>query len=276
MAGAGEIYLVLGGKGTVTAFTPIAFGASDAGLVAATAQRINQSHVGLGNDFETNDHFGGSFTFPSANTLVVGDLDKNGRDDLLIGTPGEDGPNAADAGAVSIRYGSSVGTFTLAPDAQVIHTGKRATWTLTWNHPRNWHALDDLHFRILDEKGRIVAWVRWDESSNTFSVYDERTGQFGRSLAPGSRRSLRMRGATLELSRSSVVGSGPKGLSVTLTISLKLNGKAPAGNYHIELLSTDDRGFSQGFEPAGILTIHVHKRGPHWSLWRWRRRDWEA
>ena len=245
----------------MTAFTPIGFGAIDAGLVAATAQRINQSHVGLGNDFETNDHFGGSFTFPSANTLAVGDLDKNGFDDLLIGTPEEDGPNAADAGAVSIRYGSSVGTFTLAPDAQVIHTGERVTWTLTWNHPRNWHALDDLHFRILDKKGRIVAWVRWDESSNTFSVYNERTGQFGRSLAPGSRRSLHMRGATLELSRSSVVGSGPEGLSVTLTISLKFNGKAPAGNYHIELLSTDDRGFSQGFEPAGTLTIQGHNRG---------------
>src|SRR5438034_6553772 len=58
-----------------------------------------------------------------------------------------------------------------------------------------------------------------------------------------------------ELSRSNVVGSGPKGLSVTLTISLKLNGKAPAGNYHIELLSTDDRGFSQGFEPAGAFPL---------------------
>lgn len=260
VAGAGEVYLVLGSKGTQTAFTPIGFG-SGAGLNAGTAQRINQSHVGLGNDFETNDHFGGSFTFPSANTLAVGDLDKNGFDDLLIGTPEEDGPNAADAGAVSIRYGSSVGTFTLAPDAQVIHTSERVTWTLTWNHPINWRALDELHFRILDQKGRIVAWVRWDESSNTFSVYNERTGQFGRSLAPGSRRSLRMRGATLELSRSSVVGSGPKGLSVTLTLSLKLNGKAPAGNYHTELLSTDDRGLSQGFEPAGILTIHAHKRG---------------
>ena len=135
------------------------------------------------------------------------------------------------------------------------------TWTLTWNHPRNWHALDDLHFRILDKKGRIVAWVRWDESSNTFSVYDERTRQFGRSLAPGSRRSLPMHGATLELSRSSVVGSGPEGLSVTLTISLKFHGKALAGNYRIELLATDDRGLSQGFEPAGILTIQVHKRG---------------
>lgn len=270
VAGAGEIYLVLGGNGTVTSFTPIAFGANDAGLVAATAQRINQSHVGLGNDFETNDHFGGSFTFPSANTLVVGDLDKNGLDDLLIGTPGEDGPNAADAGAVSIRYGNSVGTFTLAANAKVIHTGARATWTLTWNHPRNWHALDDLHFRILDEKGRVVAWVRWDERSNTFSVYNMRTGQFGRSLALGSRRSLPMRGATLELSRSSVVGSGPQGLSVTLTISLKFNRRAPAGNYHIELLATDDRGFSQGFEPAGILIIHGHRRGPHWRLWRWR------
>src|SRR4051794_13855936 len=143
VVGAGEITLVLGGRGTVTPFTPVNFGANDAGLVAATAQRINQSHVGLGNDFETNDHFGGSFTFPSANTLAVGDLDKNGIDDLLIGTPQEDGPNAADAGAVSIRYGGSVGTFTLTPDAQVIHTGERVTWTLTWNHPRNWHALDD-------------------------------------------------------------------------------------------------------------------------------------
>ena len=54
----------------------------------------------------------------------MGDLDKNGLDDLLIGTPGEDGPNAADAGAVSIRYGDSVGTFTLAPNVKVIHTGR--------------------------------------------------------------------------------------------------------------------------------------------------------
>ena len=166
-------------------------------------------------------------------------------------------------GSSNPHYTRDVGTFTLAPDAQVIHTGERVTWTLTWNHPINWRALDELHFRILDKKGRIVAWVRWDQSSNTFSVYNERTGQFGRSLAPGSRRSLPMRGATLELSRSNVVGSGPKGLSVTLTISLKLNGKAPAGNYHIELLATDERGFSQGFEPAGILIIHGHRRGPH-------------
>jgi hypothetical protein len=88
VAGAGEIYLVLGSKGTQTAFTPIGFG-SGAGLNAATAQRINQSHVGLGNDFETNDHFGGSFPFPSSNTRAVGDLDKHGRDDLFIGTPKE-------------------------------------------------------------------------------------------------------------------------------------------------------------------------------------------
>ena len=38
VAGAGEITLVLGGRGTVTPFTPVNFGANDAGLVAATAQ----------------------------------------------------------------------------------------------------------------------------------------------------------------------------------------------------------------------------------------------
>ena len=230
------------------------------GLVAATAQRINQSHVGLGNDFQSNDRFGGSFTFPSANTLAVGDLDNSGRDDLIIGTPHEDGTTSAggtvsDAGAVSIRYGGGVGTFSLAADATSIHPGQRVTWTLSWKHPRNWHDLDRLHLRIADAAGGILAWVRWDEASNTFSVYDGDTGQFGPGSAPGSRPPLLMPAASLETSRSKVVGSGPQGLSVTLTITLHFTGRAPAGKYQVELLSTDDRGFSQGFEPAGVLTI---------------------
>src|SRR5262249_46527406 len=149
------------------------------GLVAATAQRINQSKVGLGNDFETNDRFGGSFTFPSANTLAVGDLDKSGRDDLIIGTPQEDGTpsTVSDAGAVSIRYGGGVGTFTLSPDATAIRPGQRVTFTLDWRHPRNWHDLDTIDLRITDAaEGGVLAWVRWDETSNTFSVYDSTTG----------------------------------------------------------------------------------------------------
>ena len=259
VSGAGEVYLIQGSVAinVVSSFVNIS---TPGGLVAATAQRINQSHVGLGNDFESNDRFGGSFTFPSANTLAVGDLDNSGRDDLIIGTPHEDGTTSAggtvsDAGAVSIRYGGGVGTFSLAADATSIHPGQRVTWTLSWKHPRNWHDLDRLHLRIAGAAGGILAWVRWDEASNTFSVYDGDTRQFGPGSAPGSRPPLLMPAASLETSRSKVVGSGPQGLSVTLTITLHFTGRAPAGKYQVELLSTDDRGFSQGFEPAGVLTI---------------------
>ncbi len=260
VSGAGEVYLILGSGPPTQVFggsLTTGFTLSQGGLVAATAQRINHSNVGLGNDFETNDRFGGSFTFPSANTLAVGDLDKSGRDDLIIGMPQENGPTTgvSDAGAVSIRYGGGVGTFAIAPDAASILPGQRVTWTLKWDHPRNWHDLDHLHLRISDDAQGILAWVRWDETSNTFSVYDGNSDQFGPGVAPGSPQPLLIPAAALETSLSTVVGSGPEGLSVTLTIALRFARRAPAGTYQVELLSTDDRGFSQGFEPARTLTI---------------------
>ena len=42
-------------------------------------------------------------------TLAAGDFNNDGRDDLAIGSPGEDIGNLADAGAVSVIYGTGPG-----------------------------------------------------------------------------------------------------------------------------------------------------------------------
>ena len=44
--------------------------------------------------------------------LAVGDFDSDGRDDLAVGTPGEDVGNTVDAGMVSVLYGASGGLST--------------------------------------------------------------------------------------------------------------------------------------------------------------------
>lgn len=66
-------------------------------------QVLGQSYVG--GAIEAGDHFGAA--------LAAGDLDGDGKDDLLVGMPGEDvnvgGVEKVDAGAAAIFYGSASG-----------------------------------------------------------------------------------------------------------------------------------------------------------------------
>jgi hypothetical protein len=251
---AGRVYLIFGSRATF-----LRNGALPGGLVPAAAQAIDSASVGTGR--QTNGHFGASFLFPSANTLAAGDIDDDGQDDLFIGEPQADISGAADAGMVGIRFGIKVGTFALSPAATTVAAGDRLTYTLTWTHPENWHELETLQLRVTGANGTI-AWVRWDEASNTFSLLDPETGQFGPSEAPGSHKKLRAGVMTLELAGTTVVGSGPAGKSVTLTLDLRLDPQTPAGEYQVELLATDDHGNAEGFVLAGALEVTSHKKKP--------------
>jgi hypothetical protein len=74
---------------------------SASGLTATNDDFWNQDVEGIGNKVEVGDLFGWA--------VAAGDFDGDGRDDLLIGVPGE-GLKAGDrAGAVNVIYGSSTG-----------------------------------------------------------------------------------------------------------------------------------------------------------------------
>ncbi|MCP3976447.1 MAG: hypothetical protein GY720_18325 [bacterium] len=72
---------------------------SGSGLVAAGDQIWHQGSNGIKGANESNDNFGWS--------VGAGDFDGNGKHDLLIGVPNEDGPTTTDSGKVSVIYGKS-------------------------------------------------------------------------------------------------------------------------------------------------------------------------
>jgi hypothetical protein len=64
-------------------------------------ERLTQSHAEA--SVEEGDHF--------AYAIASGDFDGDGQDDLAAGSPGEDFDGKADAGNVSVFYGSSAGLY---------------------------------------------------------------------------------------------------------------------------------------------------------------------
>lgn len=74
-------------------------------------QLLSQSTKGVPGTSETGDHFG--------QAVASGDLDGDGYDDAVIGTPGEDEGTVEDAGRVTVVYGSAKG----------LDTGRTATVT---------------------------------------------------------------------------------------------------------------------------------------------------
>ncbi|MFF7445517.1 MULTISPECIES: FG-GAP repeat protein [unclassified Streptomyces] len=64
-------------------------------------QVVSQSTAGVSGTSETGDGFG--------RAVATGDLDGDGYDDAVVGTPGEDEGGVEDAGRVSVLYGSAKG-----------------------------------------------------------------------------------------------------------------------------------------------------------------------
>lgn len=84
---------------------------------AEGARRIEPRAVFRSPSGGTGQHFG--------RTLAVGDLDGDGRDDLVVGTPDAQGPggNDFDTGAIDVWFGRRTwGEEELAPDARVTGT----------------------------------------------------------------------------------------------------------------------------------------------------------
>lgn len=248
---AGQVYIIFGAKagGSTCQFcidTGVAF--SGGGLAPAAAQRITQAHVGAA--VESGDRFGGSLLLPSGNTLAAGDLDGDGQDDLLIGTPEETVSGLDNSGLISLRYGVKVGAGELEPASGASLPGQPVTFTLTWEHPERWRELETLHLRLSGPNG-IVFWARFDEASTTFSLLDPQSETFALNGQPGEATLLEIPTASLDLAGSTVTGSGPAGRGVTLSFRVIFKEPTSGFTYRVELMATDDRGNSQGFDDAG-------------------------
>jgi hypothetical protein len=150
---------------------------------------------------------------------------------------------------------SRVGTSKLTPAAAVVPPSGQITYEVEWTHPGVWRDLDTIEFRIVNDFG-VLGWVRWEESTNLFTLYDVETGAYSESGLPGSNKKLRAGDLELDLRNTKAVGTGPTGPSVTLTLALKLKkrhrGDGPV-DYRVELFASDDDGDKQGFEVAGTL-----------------------
>lgn len=160
--------------------------------------------------------------------------------------------------ACSFPASGGTGKFELSPKRDTAAVGELLTYALTWTvpKPRVWRELDTLYFRVCgDDETAPVLWVRWDELSNTFSVFDAAAGEFGPPASPGSPSQLETDGATLFLSGTAVQGSGPTGRSVTLTLALEFKASVAGRTCDVDVAATDDLGHFDEFKKAGKIRI---------------------
>jgi hypothetical protein len=147
----------------------------------------------------------------------------------------------------------AVGETQFAPADITIGVDERLTYTLTWIHPVNWHTLNTIDLRIRDDRGTIIQ-IRFSESAGTFSLVDKHD-KHAKPALPGSKGTLETSAAALHLAKSSAVGSGPTGPSVTLTYGLSFKPPAKGRTYHVEVFATDDGGTQQGWDKLGTLEV---------------------
>ncbi|MGH7179552.1 MAG: DUF7594 domain-containing protein, partial [Tepidisphaeraceae bacterium] len=76
--------------------------------------------------------------------------------------------------------GANVGTSVLTPGAVDLPKNGKVTYKLEWTHPGVWRDLDTIELRIVNDAG-VLAWIKWDETTNALSLGDPKTGQFSRS-----------------------------------------------------------------------------------------------
>ncbi|GGW62208.1 hypothetical protein GCM10010503_44320 [Streptomyces lucensis JCM 4490] len=77
------------------------YGSATPGSFGSRRQTLNQDTVGVAGIAEDGDHFGAS--------LAVADVDKDGRDDLIAGAPGEAIGAREGAGAATLLFGGPTG-----------------------------------------------------------------------------------------------------------------------------------------------------------------------
>jgi hypothetical protein len=148
----------------------------------------------------------------------------------------------------------SVGTFGLTPRDATARAGGPVSLRLVWKHPKRWRALHTVDLRF-STRSFVFGEIRFDQNRGLFEVGDPYSRGAVVQGKPGAAEVLTRGPLSLLLSRSRVVGSGPRGKTVALTLSLRF-GKSLAGRtVAVEAGATDDDGTQQPPRSAGTIRV---------------------
>ena len=100
----------------------------------------------------------------------------------------------------------------------------------------------------------MALWVQFNENTGRMRFYDPDTQTWSQG-EPGSNVVLSSRFAELHLAETSVLGSGPTGLSVQIAWSIVFKNAAVMNNYKQYLKITDDAGLTTGFDKVGSWSV---------------------
>ena len=173
------------------------------------------------------------------------------------------------------------GAFDFAPDKARVAVDKPQLFTVIWTVPEGetWRDLRTIDLRLRDGHGTTL-YLRWDEATNTFSLGDVRGKlhdqrrkwrhhdeddcrddvTFGPGKLPGSNSVLAIKWASLDLSPTTVTGSGADGRTVTLELGLTFTRKSAGHAYRVDLAASDDLGHEDGLTKAGTVQVQCRER----------------
>ncbi len=185
-------------------------------------------------------------------------------------------------GVCTIRDSTlTTGAFDFAPDNARVPVDETQLFTVVWTVPEGglWRDLRTIDFRL--RTGNTTAfWIRWDEGSDTFALAQTRGKShdrrrkghhhdddecddavtFGPGQSPGSDGVLATRYAALDLAQTTVTGSGPDGLTVTLQLALSFPAKNGGHAFRVDLAASDDLGHTDPFTKAGTVNVQRGRR----------------
>jgi CSLREA domain-containing protein len=157
-----------------------------------------------------------------------------------------------DMGAFEV---APVGGFLVTPGGATVLAGDGLLLDYAWTHTTDWHDLQSLQLRIVDGQQTIFS-VIWDQTANTFSLINEKTGNVGPAAVPGSHATLSGSFASLHMEETRVITSPGRTATLRLALSFKPRAAGSQGrDYVVEVLATDDFGVEQGFDQAGTLRV---------------------
>jgi hypothetical protein len=155
-----------------------------------------------------------------------------------------------------------VGSFDVSTANAILRSGETVNYNVVWTVPDNevWRDLKTIDFRFR-QGNKVPFWIKWDEATDTFSActtVGRKSNVAASSVlctpgeSPGSYTLLETAFGQLDLSESSVVGSGPTGRSVSLNLAI-IPGADSRGHYDLELAASDDFGNEDDFVGASEL-----------------------
>jgi CSLREA domain-containing protein len=152
----------------------------------------------------------------------------------------------------SVTSAGQTGTFTLTPRQTSTAVGAPVRAGLVWTVPvpRVWRNLATIDVRLTVDNGQTAMQIHWDEAANTFGLAGRPTG-----FAPGSVQRLETEWAFLDLATASVVGSGPTGPSVTLTLPITFKQHASGHTFTVAVNASDDLGHQDEFLDTGTWQV---------------------